>query len=120
MYVKVPESGDPNEFEHSLARRLHLYHLIYDKFVSYITVFSAAILLDFPSYDGDKKSSCLSIIMNKLSVLSRQYKRWHNDKGIVVVIDQVNHFLKQEKGMKYLEELQDIAKTMAVSVILPA
>ena len=114
VYVRVPMSGDPNEFEDSLAERLHLYHLVNDK----VYPFTAALLLDFPKYDGDKKSSYLSIIIKKLCVLSTQYKRWHGGKSIVVVIDQVDNFMKDEKGMKYLEILQDTAKEMAVSDVV--
>lgn len=117
VYVNVPDSGDPHDFEDSLAERLHLYHLIYDKLITFASLYTAAILLDFPAYDGDKKASYLRIILKKLVVLSRQYKRWHGGKGVVLVIDQVNNFLKNEKGMRYLEILQDSAKYMAVSNI---
>lgn len=116
VYIEVPLSGDPEEFERSLAWRLFLYHLIYDSFFSYLSTFTGAIVLDFPSYDGDKKKSYLDIIMDKLCVLSHQYKRWHDGKGLVLVIDQVNHFLKQgDAGKYYLDVLQDTAKDLAVS-----
>lgn len=118
VYIKVPHSGDPKEFEESLAQRLFLHHLVYDKFFSFISLFTGMILLDFPRYDGEKRASYLTILMKKLCVLSNQYKRWHGDKGLVLVIDQVSHFLKnKEEGMKYLEILQDIAKDLAVSFI---
>lgn len=120
VYIKVPRSGDPKEFEKSLAQRLFLYHMIYDKFFSYLSLFTGMILLDFPDYDGDKKASYLTILMKKLCVLSHQYKRWHGDKGLVLVIDQVNHFLvKDENGKSheyYLDILQNTAKDLAVSV----
>jgi len=116
VYIEVPLSGDPEEFERSLAWRLFLYHLIYDSFFSYLSTFTGAIVLDFPSYDGDKKKSYLDIIMDKLCVLSHQYKRWHDGKGLVLVIDQVNHFLKQgDAGKYYLDVLQDTAKDLADS-----
>mmetsp|Transcript_4195 Transcript_4195/g.4621 ORF Transcript_4195/g.4621 Transcript_4195/m.4621 type:complete len:169 (-) Transcript_4195:438-944(-) len=54
--------------------------------------------------------------MDKLCVLSHQYKRWHDGKGLVLVIDQVNHFLKQgDAGKYYLDVLQDTAKDLADS-----
>ena len=124
VYVRVPESGDPEEFEESLARRLFLYHMVYDKLFSYLSLFTGVILLDFPRYSGDKKASYLTILIKKLCVLSNQYKRWHEGKRLVLVIDQVNHFLKKgENGRYYLDVLQDTAKSLAVSalrsVVLP-
>ena len=117
VYVQVPENGDPKQFEDSLAGRLFLNHLVHDKFFTYVSAFTAAIWLDFPDYDGNKKASYLSIIMKNLCVLSEQFKRWHGGKGIVLVIDQVEHFSRNKEGMKYLEVLQDMAKKMAVSDI---
>jgi hypothetical protein len=125
VYIKVPQSGDPKEFEKSLAQRLFLYHMIYDKIFSYLAYLplfagmAGMILLDFPDYDGDKKESYLTILMDKLCVLSHQYKRWHEGKGLVLVIDQVDHFLaKVENGKSheyYLDILQNFAKDLAVS-----
>ncbi len=117
--VRVPESGDPKEFEELLAQRLFLYHLVKDRLLSYISFFTAMIFLDFPRYDGDRKASYLTVLMNKLCVLSNQYKRWHEGKGLVLVIDQVNHFLvKDQQGKSheyYLDILQNHAKSLAVS-----
>ena len=112
VYVKVPESGDPKEFEKLLAERLYLYHLVHQEdFQKYL--FFSKIVLGFPI---DKNSSYLTILMDKLCVLSHQYKRWHEGKGLVLVIDQVNHFLKQgDAGKYYLDVLQDKAKSLAVS-----
>lgn len=118
VYVKVPRSGDPKEFEESLARRLFLYHLVYDKFFYYLSLYGV-ILLDFPRYDGNKKASYLTILMDKLCALSHQYKRWHDGKGLVLVIDKVNNFMvKSEDGRNreyYLDILQNTAKYLAVS-----
>lgn len=115
VYVKVPSSGDPKEFEESLARRLFLYHLVYDKFFSYLSLYGV-VFLDFPSYDGNKKRSYLTIMMDKLCVLSHQYKRRHDGKGLVLVIDNVNNFLTAgEYGRYYLDVLQNTAKYLAVS-----
>jgi Cdc6-like AAA superfamily ATPase len=119
VYIKVPRSGDPKEFEKSLAQRLFLYHMIYDKLFSYLSLFTGMILLDVPDYDGDKKSSYLTILIDKLCVLSHQYKRWHDGKGLVLVIDQVNHFFVKDGNGKsheyYLDILQNTAKDLAVS-----
>lgn len=60
VYVRVPESGDPEEFEESLARRLFLYHMVYDKFFSYLSLFTGVI-----RYSGDKKASYLTILIKK-------------------------------------------------------
>jgi hypothetical protein len=93
VYVEVPRSGDPKEFEKLLAQKLFLYHLVHQEdFQKYL--FFSKIVLGFPI---DKNSSCLTILMDKLCVLSNQYKRWHQRKGLVLVIDQVNHFLKAER-----------------------
>jgi hypothetical protein len=112
VYIKVPGSGDPKEFEKLLAERLYLYHLVHQEdFQKYL--FFSKIVLGFPI---DKNSSYLTILMDKLCVLSNQYKRWHEGKGLVLVIDQVNHFLKQgDAGKYYLDVLQDKAKSLAVS-----
>ncbi len=112
VYIKVPRSGDSKEFEELLAERLYLYHLVHQEdFQKYL--FFSKIVLGFPI---DKNSSYLTILMDKLCVLSNQYKRWHEGKGLVLVIDQVNHFLKQgDAGKYYLDVLQDTAKDLAVS-----
>lgn len=115
IYVDVPESGDPVQFEESLARKLFLYHLIHDKEFVYSVPFIRTLFLDVPSYDGPIKLSYLNILINQLSILSKQYRRWHNDNSLVIVIDQVQNFLgDDDKQAWYLDYLQDIAKRVAV------
>ncbi len=116
VYIKVPKRGDPKDFEKSLAKRLFLHHMVYHKFFSYFTLLPE---IDFPNYDGEIKDSYLSDLMVKLCVLSHQYKRWHGDKGLVLVIDEVDNFLvKDATGHDngyYLDILQNTAKSHAVS-----
>ncbi len=105
VHISVPADGDPQKFESLLAKRLHLYHLVCS-IASIIT----GDALNLTKIYANAKASCISVILDTLCVLSRQYKRWHGGRSIVLVIDQVDNFLNDEKGMTYLEELQDIAK----------
>jgi hypothetical protein len=99
IYCQVPAGGNPKDFEISLAGRLFLHHLIYDKLFSYASLLVAFLFLDFPMYDGDKKTSYIEIILKQLRVISEQYEIRNEGKIPVLIIDQVNNFLKVKRDL---------------------
>lgn len=115
VYIQVPKDGDPMEFERCLARKLFLYHLIHSK-LQYLSSIFGAILLDYPP---ENIRSYLTQIMKNLRVLSGQFKKWHDGKSLVLVIDEVDNFLEEDATGKnnaaYLHTLQNIAKGATVS-----